>query len=112
LTINLPKPSFAGGWRREAIVPLSGTDNSRRDGSDLPLPRWGVFKRQIFLHEPPLAAVLRAVPNLFVPGRCRVRKRYAAAPSNKNQTGQFQVIQLQACGSRAQANPVLQLLAH
>jgi hypothetical protein len=61
--MSLPKPSLAGaaggGWCRKAIIPMSGPD-APTYSSDLPLPRWGVLSGKISLHEPPLAAVLRA----------------------------------------------------
>jgi hypothetical protein len=47
LTLNLPKPFFAGaaggGWRREVFSYRPARTLINQDGPDLPLPRWGVL---------------------------------------------------------------------
>jgi hypothetical protein len=81
LTINLPKPSFAGaaggGWRREVVVPMSGPDTPHRDCSDLPLPRWGVFSGK----SPRTCRRWRLFFVRFVPGRM-LRPARAATTDN------------------------------
>ena len=62
--MNLPKPSLAGaaggGWRREAIVSISGPDVLAEMVLICRCPA-GAFLAANLAHEPPLAAVLSAL---------------------------------------------------